>query len=207
VITIDTPHLGSPVAIQLLSSQEYENGACLQNLLASYGYFPLNSASFFNGPPSSGAVADLEGDDTTGYMSGALTLLNKTAPHPLPTALIAGIYQNFAALDNLISYATVIRNWPKGCPNDPLAQQLTSTGWPEIFHNRANDAIVSETSQLDGLDPSLGFPYFGYVHSSGTENLGFSSPSVLDAGDVPTEVIFLLNKPWTSSTFYNFLTP
>jgi len=205
VITIDTPHLGTPVAIQLLSPGEH-NG-CLQNLLASYGDFPLNLAILSNGPTYSGAIADLEGDDTTGALSNALTALNSTAPHPLPTALIAGIYQNFAVLDSIFDNAFLIRNWPKGCPSDPLAQQLTSSGWPAVFHNNANDAIVSEVSQLDGEDPSHGYPFLGYVHSPGTTKLGFSGPSVLDAGDLPTQVIFLLNKPRTSPDYYTFLAP
>jgi pimeloyl-ACP methyl ester carboxylesterase len=214
LITIDTPHLGSPVATDLLSPPEHDG--CLQNVLASSGFFPLNLVFFGSGsvltPPFSGAVADLEGDDTTGALSSALAALNAKAPHPLPTALIAGIYENFAALDfsiippNLAVTAHTIR---ADCAGDPLAGQLTSTSWPLIFHGNANDAVVSEISQLAGLGPSSGFGslFQGYVHSSGVEELGFSGPSVLDPGNIPLDVIFLLNKPWPDANFYILLAP
>ncbi len=205
VITIDTPHLGSPVAIQLLSSGE--NGGCLQDLLAGRGRFTLSSVVFSDGSSFSGAVADLQGDDITRALSNALAALNSSSSHPLPTAFIAGVYTNFAILDDTLNEATLVRNWPFGCPNDPLAQELTSTGWPAIFHNNPNDAIVSENSQLNGLIPSPGSQFFGYVHSPGTENLGFSAPSVIDAGPVPNQVIFLLNTPLTNSVYYNLLNP
>jgi hypothetical protein len=87
--------------------------------------------------------------------------------------------------------------------------QLTSTAWPTLFHNKANDAIVSEVSQLDGLGSDFGYIFSGYAHSPGATNLGFLIPTVLDAGAVPTQVIFLLNKPWLSSTYsyYVLLNP
>lgn len=205
LITIDTPHLGSPVAMQIVSGAE--NGGCLQNKLANAGDFPLNRVLFADGSIYFGAVADLEGDDTTGFLSDALIALNPNAPqHPLPTALIAGIYQNFTSL-NFPSRANLIR---VACNGDPLAAQLTSTGWPAIFHNRLNDAVVSEVSQLAGLDPSTGFGssvFQGYLHSDGLKKLGFSGPTVLDPGNVPLDVIFLLNKPWPDPDFYLLLAP
>lgn len=207
LITLDTPHLGSPLAIALLLP--VERGGCLQNLLAKHGRnFSLNLVTFLDGYVLSGAIADLQGDDTIPVLSTPLTALNSVSPHPLPTALIAGVYQNFAVLDsNTNLNAFLIRNWPSGCPSDPLAQELTSAGWQGLFHGNANDAIVSEVSQLSGLDPSVGFPFFGYVHSRGPLQLGFSKPTVLDAGDIPTEVIFLLNHPWQTPSFYNLLNP
>jgi pimeloyl-ACP methyl ester carboxylesterase len=204
LITIDTPHLGSPVPIQLLSSAEH-NG-CLQNFLAFFNSFPLNLVFFHNGPTRNGAIADLEGDDTTGFLSDALRTLNPSdsgPAHPLPTALIAGIYEDFGALD-ISGRAAIVRGF---CSMDPLAQQLTSTAWPTIFHSHSSDAIVSQTSQLAGLDPSLGFTFVGFVHSHGITELGFSDPSVLDAGSVPGRVIFLLNQPWTTPSLFNLLSP
>lgn len=205
LITIDTPHLGSPVATQILSGGE--RGGCLQNRLADRGKFPLNLIFFRNGGSiATGAVADLEGDDTTGATSDALNKLNSSAPHPLPTALIAGVYENFASL-NSPSVADKIR---LVCLGDPLVGQLTSSLWPAIFHGKANDAIVSENSQLAGIDPSSGFGssvYQGYAHTPGIEDLGFSPPSVLDPGNIPLDVIFLLNKPWPNPDFYTLMAP
>jgi probable HAF family extracellular repeat protein len=214
VITIDTPHLGSPLAIQLLAPAE--NQGCLQNLLARFTDFALKNVVLSDGTYVSGGVGDLEGDGSGGSLSLALENMRQVgAAHIPPTALIAGVYQNFASLDNLISYATIIRHWPIGCPNDPLAQQLTSTGWPPLFNNQPNDAIVPENSQLDGLVPSPGSQFFGCVHSQGTEKLGFSGPDVLDSScvstttniPVPNQVIFLLNTPVTSTTYFNLLNP
>ncbi len=202
VITIDTPHLGSPLATQILSPQE--NGGCLQNLLAQNGKFVFNTVSLTSATQSaSGALGDLVDSPP----SPALTAIAKQGQHLLPTAVIAGVYTNFARLDDLVSKATVIRNWPIGCPSDPLAQDLTSTKWPTIFDNTANDAIVSETSQLNGLSPV--FVFQSVVHSPGTEDLGFSGPSVLDPDSVtgiPSTVILLLNTPVTEASF-NPLTP
>jgi hypothetical protein len=57
-------------------------------------------------------------------------------------------------------------------------------------------------------DPTLyTFPFPGYVHSVGTEKLGFSGPSVLYGGAIPTQVIFLLNQPWTNPNYCTFLAP
>lgn len=41
----------------------------------------------------------------------------------------------------------------------------------------------------------------GYVHSPGTEKLGFAGPSVLDQGNIPNQVIKLLNTPVTQPAF------
>jgi pimeloyl-ACP methyl ester carboxylesterase len=200
VITIDTPHLGSQVALQLMSPQE--NGGCLQNVLSVFGKFSLNTATV-GGSVANGATADLQGDDTTGQLSPALSQLNQSSPMPIPVSLIAGVYTNFGALlTSPVSH--MIAGW---CGADSLAQQLTPNGWPLIFHGNPNDAIVSENSQLDGLTPAPGSQFFGYVHSPGTETLGFAGPSVLDAGSIPNQVISLLNTSWKNSVYYYQLNP
>jgi len=57
VITIDTPHLGTPLAAQLLSS----DNACIRNELAGVGNFAFSSV-LVAGSVVSGAVNDLQGD-------------------------------------------------------------------------------------------------------------------------------------------------
>jgi probable HAF family extracellular repeat protein len=210
VITVDTPHLGSPVAIQMLSPAE--NGGCLQNLLAGKADFAFNSVTLDDGEFFSGAMADMHGDGSDGSLSSALNDIKNLVVHPLPIALIVGVYTNWTALDNkfssngtaLLNNAFLIRNI---CHNDPLAQSFTSTGWPPIFNGRPNDGVVSETSQLNNLIPSPGSQYFGFAHSPGVTMLGFAPPTVMDAGTVPTQVIFLLNTPATNSVYYNLLNP
>jgi len=205
VITVDTPHLGSQLASQLLAQQE--NGGCFQQqILGPRGMFALSSLLFFDNSSAIGAVADMEGDDTTNQLSGILALLKSSSPHPIPISFLTGIYQNFASLDSS-PIAAIIRTIC-GVSGDPLAQQLTSTAYPTIFHNNPNDAIVSENSQLNGLIPSPNSQFFGLLHSAGVTDLGFLPPnSVMDGGAVPTEVIFLLNTSWKNSVYYNVTNP
>ncbi len=92
-----------------------------------------------------------------------------------------------------------------------MASRFNSTSWPLIFGsagNNANDAIVSQNSQLNGLpihSGTNGFVYSGLLHSAGLTKLSFTGPSVLDPASapnpVPTQVITLLNTPYTQPAF------
>jgi hypothetical protein len=157
-------------------------------------------------------MADLQGPgvavDVDNVMSGALKAIAVPGPHQLPTGLISASYTNFAALDSSVTAHEIRTSSWLGCPTDPLAQLLTSTGWPTIFNNQPNDAIVPVTSQTDGMQSLVNFA--GLVHSSGTENLGFSGPSVLDddaLNVIPTFVITLLNTPPNTTNYYTLLNP
>lgn len=196
LITIDTPHLGSPIASALSTS---ETGGCVENLLALDGKFVFNTVQLDGSSVlTNGAILDLA---TSSQALGAIAIQN---PHPLPTALIAGIYTNFTGLSPDSSFIG------KVCSHlgDPLAEDLTPTAWPKLFNPQGNDpndgnndAIVSETSQLNGLS-SL-FVFQGVVHSPGTEGLGFLPPSVLDpdsATGIPSAVISLLNTAVNNSS-------
>src|SRR5580692_8792456 len=94
LITIDTTHLGTPVATQLLSSQE----SCLERFLTVNGHSVLASATTSNAGNVSGAMADLSGQGTTASstvdptLSAALAKIAQPSAQPLPTALIAGVY-------------------------------------------------------------------------------------------------------------------
>jgi len=207
VITIDTPHLGSQLGYALLDAQEKaadgSSAGCLQKFLAGFGNFAVNTAILDDGTIVPGAVADLQGDDATGQLSAILQTLKVSAPHMIPVSFLAGVYQNFASL-NTPSMADVIRG---RCSHDPLALQLFPTSWQSIFHNNPNDAIVSESSQLNALIPSPGSQFFGTMHSPDIWKLGFSSPSVIDGGVVPTQVISLLNTSWKNSVYYYMINP
>lgn len=201
LITIDTPHLGSPLASLLLSSQE--DGGCLEHLLALKGKFVFNTAFLANAGLVSGAMSDLQPS------SPALRNIANQNRHPLPTALIAGIYTFFQSLDVIGGNAFLIR---LVCSTtDPLADDLTSSNYPLVFSGLANDAIVSEPSQLNGNSAVNGagvFEFTGVVHSVGTEKLGFAGPSVLDASaGVATTVILLLNTPINAPGQFNPITP
>jgi pimeloyl-ACP methyl ester carboxylesterase len=213
LITIDTPHLGSPLAGNLLNPAN----ACTRGVMAGIG----GNYSFLNVQIQGlGVVGGAVGDLTP--LSSALNKINNpTQPQPgyIPTALIAGIYTNFASLNGSV-FGTYLQS-RFGCQNDPLAQSLTPQGWPIIFGaapNNQNDAIVSLSSQLNTTNPNpgptVGFQFPGYLHSHGTKNLGFTLPSVLDPDvvppstiSVPTQVINLLNTPVTNSTVFVSVNP
>jgi pimeloyl-ACP methyl ester carboxylesterase len=198
LITIDTPHLGSAVATRFLMPDEYDR--CLQHSFGNLGKAVLSTA-VVNGVTVSGALGDL----VDSPMSPALQQLATQNPHPLPTAMLVGVYTNFGVLDSLSNVnALALKHWPTGCPDDPLVLQLTSTGWPAIF-NEQNDGIVGRSSQENGSDQSAGLAD-GYVHSPGTKELGFDGPSVLEP-PVPAWVIDMLNKPVTNQQYYKKINP
>jgi hypothetical protein len=208
LITIDTPHLGSPLAANLLLPQN----ACTRAILAFVGDYAFSSVQLAGAGNVSGAVGDLSPS------SPALNAINnppQPQPHYLPTAMIAGIYTNFASLDCSVCWAATLRSQYTGCPNDPLVQSLTPQGWAAMFGEQ-NDAIVGLSSQLNTPNPgpTVGLQFTGYVHSRGTEKLSFTGPSVLDPDvvapqtiSVPTQVINLLNTPVSNTSVFQPLDP
>jgi pimeloyl-ACP methyl ester carboxylesterase len=193
MITIGTPHWGSPLAPHLLDN----NNACVRGILATSGSPSFSSVTFKNGITTTGGVADLEGDGFGGSLSPALQALQTHIPHPLPTALIQGL-ESQSQLDGLnnSSVAEAIRIF---CFGDYLASHLTSTGWPEIF-NQESDSIVPALSEVAGLTDFTQVD--GVIHSSSAELLGFGPPAELDAaGDIPATVTNLLNTPVTNAIY------
>lgn len=195
LITIDTPHLGSPLAGLLLTTDE--EGGCVEKMLAvAAGRFVFNSVSL-DGNFVDGAIGDLA------PFSPSLQAIRNQSNHPIPTALIAGIYSNFSSLSPGNSLIGITCS----AFGDPLAQDLTPTRWPQIFGTDQSDAIVPEASQLDGFGAAAGSVFPNLLHSSslaGFLGLGFSGTSVLDpdpANPVPNQVIQLLNTPVTQPTF------
>lgn len=199
LITIDTPHLGSPLATQLLNGQ---NG-CVAKLLASKGKPAFASVQVAVGGLAALAIPAAVGDLVDSPPSQALQNIAVSGQHALPTALIAGTANvtNFAglgtdpaALTLHSTCGTIFRN--------PLALNLDPMDWPSVFGGESNDAIVGLASELNGLNPDPFAVFDGNVHSPGTEKLGFLGPSVMDAGPVPTQVINLLNTPITTTIFH-----
>lgn len=200
LITIDTPHLGSPIAAVLSTS---ETGGCVENLLAAAGDFVFNTVQLGGSSTlTDGAILDLAPS------SQALQAIATQNPHPLPTALIAGVYTDFISLNPNQSVIGILCG---DIGRDSLALDLTPTAWPALFNSQGtdpnngnNDGIVSETSQLNGLNSV--FIVQGVVHSPGVEGrlgLGFLPPSVLDsdsATGIPSKVILLLNTPVNNSS-------
>jgi pimeloyl-ACP methyl ester carboxylesterase len=193
VITIGTPHWGSPLAIHLID----HNNECVRGLLATAGSPSFSSVTFKNGKKTTGGVYDLQGDGFDGSLSPALKKLQRKIPHPLPTALIQGL-ESQSQLDGLDSSTTAafIRNF---CAGDYLADHLTSTGWPEIF-SQDSDSIVPAMSAVAGLTDFTQID--GVIHSASSEQLGFGPPAELDAaGGIPDVATGLLNTTVTNAIF------
>jgi triacylglycerol esterase/lipase EstA (alpha/beta hydrolase family) len=191
LITVATPHLGTPVAADLVSS----SNTCVRNTLAGYGDIALQSVTF-SGRTAHGAVLDLEGDGFGGSLSGALK--NLKAVQPFPTAYIAGnaTSTNLNGLSCLFCNAEALRLL---CAGNPLATDLTAKNWPTIF-GQDNDTIVPLDSALNNL---TGLEYSGVIHTAGLETLDFNGPAVLDAAsNISSEVITLLNESPTGVDFH-----
>jgi pimeloyl-ACP methyl ester carboxylesterase len=191
LITIATPHLGTPVAADLLAS----NNQCARNVLASDGDIALQSVTF-SGTTADGAVYDLEGNGYGSSLSTALS--NLKATQPFPTSYIAGIATsaNLKGLSCIFCDAEALRLL---CSGNPLASDLTASKWTTIY-GQSNDTIVPLDSALNNL---TGKQYSGVIHTAALETLDFDGPSVLDpASTISTEVIALLNEAPTGTDFH-----
>jgi pimeloyl-ACP methyl ester carboxylesterase len=187
LITIGTPHLGTPLAQDLLSS----SNDCVRKVLASKNSVSLNSVTFTDNTSFSGAVADLN--------------YGVSASIPFPIAYLAGstLPSNLSGLDcGGTCNAHIIRALCGGSvfPADPLANALTSQNWSTLF-GEANDGIVPLGSQLNATS-NLVLTFPGVIHSPGIEELGFGPPSELDsASGIPDKVMDLLNEAADSVDF------
>jgi hypothetical protein len=193
VITIGTPHWGSPLATMLLNN----NNECVRGVLTQSGSPSFTTVTFQNGTSTTGGVSDLRGDGFGGALSPALQKLQKPIAHPLPTALIQGL-ESQSQLDGLDT-SPVALSIRILCFGDSLAGHLTSSGWPKIF-GQDSDSIVPALSEVAGLsDFTL---VNGVIHSQSSELLGFGPPAELDSsGGIPDTVINLLNTPVNNATY------
>ena len=196
LITIGTPHLGSPIATQLFQAQN----ACAAGWFGGINNWSLLSA-VAGGLPASGAVGDLQAGSGTGT--------------GIPTAMISSAV-DFSAQTSLgvapcIGAApgspfpigcggALIHSW---CPSSPLAQDLAPgiSGWPTVFGGAASDGIVPVASQ-EGVPGGVVKSEAGMLHASSMRYLGFSGAAELDADafsasiSIVNDIIILLNTPW-----------
>jgi pimeloyl-ACP methyl ester carboxylesterase len=200
LVTIGTPHLGTPLAIDLLPADPtHDPNSCVRDFLADNGDPSFLSATLSGGTAVSGGVGDLEGDGAGGSLSGALQALAQPGQQTVTAAMIAGVAtsSNLSGLDS--SPAAIYLKYIK-CPNNPLAEDLDSQDWPTVFSGGNSDAVVPESSQLDQQQASIP-EELGVIHSSGLTKLGFHGPDELDPGSGAAEVIGLLNTPVTDASF------
>jgi hypothetical protein len=140
LITIGTPHLGSPLAIDMLNGQQPNQ--CVDGKLAKKGSFAFQTVTLNLDPGTvtwSGAMGDLEGNGIlSGYLSHALTGLQSagTNPNPVHTAMIAGQATtgnagNFAHL----GVTTFSSSWflPKALPRWRRSRRPHNRGVADAF--------------------------------------------------------------------------
>jgi pimeloyl-ACP methyl ester carboxylesterase len=195
LITIGTPHLGTPLATTLLQTQN----SCFREVLAGAGHFSFSTATVNNNTVS-GGIGDIQGNGFGGGLSPALTQIQQRGNDTVPTALIAGIAttSNFNGLNNSTGVAQFVRQF---CSGTPLAASLTSSGWTGVFVD-LSDAMVPWFSQLAGQLFGPASSFNGIVHSQGFEQLGFNPPGELDpTTPVAAEVITLLNTQPRGAAF------
>jgi hypothetical protein len=190
LITIGTPHLGTPLASALLRSEN----ACFAGVLASGGSFALSNATV-DGNSVSGAIGDLQGNGFGGGLSPALAHI-QNGNESAPVGFVAGL-MNFS---NTISLASGVGQFIHSACTGSLATSLTPFGWMSVF-GEGSDAFVGLTSQMAGV---FGFGTQGMVHSEGMETLGFNPPSELDAqSPAASAVVNLLNASVRSNSFHS----
>jgi len=199
LITVDTPHLGSPLATGLLTS----NNTCLRDFFNAAGMYSFTSVTTDSGQKIDGAIGDLSGDGTGGGLSPALLALQPSStvplqiPHLIPTAYLVGAMGS-TQLDGLNSPGVFVDSLRALCSDDPLAQGLTASQWPAVMGG-PSDAIVPVSSENNESSP---FSQVTSIHSAGTEDLGFKGPGALQSvtGN-PKNAIDLLNTWIASSAF------
>ena len=204
LITIGTPHQGSPLATDLLQS----SNQCVRSLFSARGLYAFSTVTSLSGATINGGVGDLQ------PTSSAVSAIH-TGSAIIPTAMIgaqlsSGQLAGAGGLSPSWGYVlTTLCGAPTGV-SDPLALALNPTGWPALFVSPTNpagasDGIVPLSSAFDGESSyaqRLPFVITNAVHNSAAESLGFGPPGELDqASGIPTDVLQLLNTPVSNSVF------
>jgi len=197
LITIGTPHQGTPLAGMLLPNGANDPNHCVRAILAhranNYSFQSVTIGS----NTASGAVGDFSAAPN-----------NLPVSVPFPIAYLAGKTDfniNLNGLGDTVGGQAIY--WIcGGVFDDPVAQALTQGNWDQqIFGGADNDGIVPVTSQLNGFSSTIGsintLP--GVIHSPGIEKLGFNAPTELDpTSGIPDAVVNLLNEPSNGVDFH-----
>ena len=217
LITIDSPHLGTPLASRLIStSSPFGDNTCFREYQAGRGKVAAVSVLADN-QTIDGAVGDFVADGVGGgFLLPALPALRSGSPI-IPTAFIAGNGCGYLVNSGggfgdpcpFSPFATDIARFLDVCASTPLLTTLAATpngsqfGWPSIFlagplseYGGDSDGIVPLTSQLNQATsvihnlPPLTYPV---VHSRGANLLGFTAPNAFEDARVAAAAIQLLN--------------
>jgi pimeloyl-ACP methyl ester carboxylesterase len=202
LITIGTPHLGSPLAGDLLpASSGQDPNSCMRRGLEGIGDVVLQVANVA-GTSVNGGVSDMVGDgqDTNGLSIPLQSLQTYQSTQPFPMSYIGGS-TDAPNLEDLNCLACLSAALKLVCLSSPLVGSLTPTAWNSVFENLANDAIVPLASQTN---LSTGRTHEGVIHSLDLEGIGkldFDGPAELEYGPIASDVVDLLNEPKSGSDF------
>ena len=221
LITVGSPHFGSPFATMMLQDE------CMSFLKSLQGTLVLGqTVTLTNGqPPVTGGIFDLQGNAAgTAGLSKALNDLNNRSGYGVQTHLIAGSMsdENFGVAGGgvfMVPNQVCNGNNPVNLLYGPslMASETTSyQGWTQIFGGNNSDAIVGVSSQLASQSGGNTDTYPNLIHSSGlivsftvplinkTVNLGLLGPAELDLINsyIPTRIIDLLSEPITGTGLF-----
>lgn len=158
LITIGTPHLGSPLATQLLPTGSSDPNSCVREVLGHGGDVALQVANVGNARVN-GGVNDLVGDgqDTSGLSELLQSLRAAQSTQPFPMAYLSGTESagNLAGLSSCdVSGCTAaaINSICGTLFHDPLGNSFTSDKWPFVFGANTN----GQANPSDGVALPLG---------------------------------------------------
>ena len=182
LITIGTPHLGSPIARELIKPEN----AC------------FNSALGIVVKPN-GAIVDLVGNGDGTGISIALTRLQN-----LPMAMFAG------QANSMVGWLTPVTAWglKKYSCNAPIINKFTVDNYTSLMGTTKHDGIVPVTSALNN-QRGIGWVWEGplVMHSEDMAEqiefyFGYQAHSLLESDSVISDkTVELLNKPVNSIEF------
>lgn len=217
LITVDTPHLGSPLPIDLLPSTDGSDKNQCVRYLFNYGIgYTLISVKTPSGASVDGAMGDLRGNGSGDELSSALEALLSSSNEPplqtqlLPTAFVAAIAGStqLGGLD----FCHNQKNWGNkkcttygsiqlACPSNPLVENMTSADWENNVMMGPSDALVPFTSEYNNYTevPNA----ITAIHSASLEQLGLNGPGALQLeANAPADVIALLNTWMVNSSLF-----
>jgi pimeloyl-ACP methyl ester carboxylesterase len=218
LITLGTPHYGTPQAILSTLSQS----SCSRWLAAFGDSLFLTNAIYTNGSSTSqvsGAAGELGGDGIGAVLSPALKALAASTVK-IPIAPIAG---DVSSIVPQLGYAASLAAFLCG-NSDPLASRYTTQAFETIFDphlatipllpinltvNTFSDGSVPLTSALMNQNINnlsecgTGHLFCGYAHSSGIAKFFSGTVNYLQDGSqvIARQVITLLNTSVTDSAF------
>lgn len=210
LITIDTPHLGSPLGIDLLPASNGDDpNKCVRGLFGFSSFYAVASVTTPDGKQIDGAMGDLAGDGTGSTLSPALQAMLSSSTNPplqtplLPTAFVAAIAgpTQLGGLDYCHQHYKD-KKPPKQCDkytllqafcgSNPLVKNMTSADWEDNVMMGQSDALVPFTSEYNNYSQAPA-PLTA-IHTASLEQLGLAGPGVLQSvAGAPLDVIALLN--------------